>query len=167
MFNVVLFIYSVVLLFVLTPGILIKIHANKYILAFVHAVLFALIWQFTSKLVWNTFEGFETTNIKTGKLLLNATSNWKYNHKNADLLIQYIKSSYPNLANNFSINIPTKPNAPNNDTTDATLLLTDKDYPNGVSYTIPFNDNINLKNIINFLKTYGYEENTEIQIPTF
>ena len=60
MFDVVMFIYSVVLLFILTPGILIKIHANKYLLAFVHAVVFAVIWQFTSSFVANLFEGFDS-----------------------------------------------------------------------------------------------------------
>ena len=46
--------YAAILFFVLVPGILVSLPpgGNKYTVAAVHALVFALIFHFTHKLVW-------------------------------------------------------------------------------------------------------------------
>jgi hypothetical protein len=63
MLQVCIFIFTVLLFFLLTPDILIPkpLKTNKYVIALVHAILFALIFQLTNKLVWNVTEAFTTT----------------------------------------------------------------------------------------------------------
>jgi hypothetical protein len=48
-------IYLAILFFVLTPGILVSLppRGNKFTVAAFHAVVFAIVWHFTHKLVWN------------------------------------------------------------------------------------------------------------------
>ena len=43
----------VLLFFVLTPGIFFRFHGNKYVIALLHAVAFAITWYFTNTLVAN------------------------------------------------------------------------------------------------------------------
>ena len=60
MFHLYMFLFSALLFFVLTPGILITIppKSSKKIVALVHALVFATIWHFTHKLVWYATESF-------------------------------------------------------------------------------------------------------------
>jgi hypothetical protein len=53
--NVWMLLYVAVLFFVLTPGVLLSIPngGSKTTVAAVHAVVFALVFHFTHKLVWN------------------------------------------------------------------------------------------------------------------
>ena len=56
-------VYAALLFFLLTPAILLRLPPNgsKYTVAIVHALVFALIFHFTHKLVWQfsmSFEGF-------------------------------------------------------------------------------------------------------------
>jgi hypothetical protein len=57
--------YAAVLFFVLSPGVLVSIPSggSKLTVAAAHAVVFALIFHFTHKLVWNT-----TKNVRFGNL---------------------------------------------------------------------------------------------------
>ena len=50
MFNFSSFIYLVFLFYVLSPNVLLRIPPNgsKYVVAFVHAVVFALVYYYTS-----------------------------------------------------------------------------------------------------------------------
>jgi hypothetical protein len=62
--------YSAILFFVLVPGILLSLppKGNKFVVAGVHALVFALIFHFTHKLVWRlgaSLEGFETPTAET------------------------------------------------------------------------------------------------------
>jgi hypothetical protein len=55
--------YVAILFFILTPAILLRIpkNGNKYTVAGVHAIVFALLLHFTGKFVWNfsmSMEGF-------------------------------------------------------------------------------------------------------------
>lgn len=56
-------IYSAILFFILTPNILVRLppKSSKFVVAATHAVIFALIFHFTCKIVWkatsNMFEG--------------------------------------------------------------------------------------------------------------
>ena len=57
--------YAAVLFFLLTPAILIRLPANgsKFVVAAVHALVFALIFHFTHKIVWRfgaRLEGMDT-----------------------------------------------------------------------------------------------------------
>jgi hypothetical protein len=47
-------VYSAILFFVLTPGILVSLppRGSKFVVAGVHALVFALIYHFTHKFVW-------------------------------------------------------------------------------------------------------------------
>lgn len=49
--NALLFIYALALFFVLTPNVLVKIpmKGSKYLVAAVHALIFAVVWIFTYK----------------------------------------------------------------------------------------------------------------------
>ena len=63
--HVVLFVYVFLLFFVLTPGVLITLppKASKMVVAAVHAVVFAIVWALTHKLVWHAMkhEGMKGT----------------------------------------------------------------------------------------------------------
>lgn len=66
--NWVVTIYSALLFFILTPGILLRLppKGKPMTVAIFHAVVFAIVWYFTHKLVWklsNSFkiEGLEET----------------------------------------------------------------------------------------------------------
>lgn len=50
-----MFLFTAVLFFLLTPGILVTLppKSSKYVVAIVHGIVFALIWCFTCKLVSN------------------------------------------------------------------------------------------------------------------
>jgi hypothetical protein len=54
-------IYAAVLFFVLTPGILVTLppKSSKLVVAGFHAVVFALVYHFTHKMVWKMFSGRE------------------------------------------------------------------------------------------------------------
>ena len=57
--------YAALLFFILTPGVLLSLPKNggKFTVAAVHAVVFALIFHFTHKLVWRLgarMEGLST-----------------------------------------------------------------------------------------------------------
>jgi len=59
--------YVAILFFILTPAILLRIpkNGNKYTVAGVHAIVFALLLHFTGKFVWNfsmSMEGFQEGN---------------------------------------------------------------------------------------------------------
>jgi hypothetical protein len=53
--NWVITIYVALLFFVLTPGVLVTLppKSSKLVVAAFHALVFALVWHFTHKLVWN------------------------------------------------------------------------------------------------------------------
>ena len=57
-----MFIFSTILFFVLTPGIILTIlpKSSKKIVALVHAFVFAVVLHFMNKIVWNLTEGFAT-----------------------------------------------------------------------------------------------------------
>lgn len=52
-------IYVAVLFFILTPSILVRLppKGNKYTVALVHAIVFAIIFHFTHKFVWKRSVG--------------------------------------------------------------------------------------------------------------
>jgi hypothetical protein len=70
MMNIWMLLYVAVLFFVLTPGILVSLPSggSKTTVAAVHALVFALVFHFTHKIVWNVtksvrfghLEGFES-----------------------------------------------------------------------------------------------------------
>ena len=53
--NWVITLYIALLFFVLTPGVLVSLppKRGKFVVAAVHALIFAGIWHFTYKFVWN------------------------------------------------------------------------------------------------------------------
>jgi hypothetical protein len=55
--SVVMFLYAALLFFILTPAILLRLPPNgsKYTVAIVHALVFALIWELTHKMVLKLF----------------------------------------------------------------------------------------------------------------
>lgn len=54
--NVIMFIYAFLLFFVLTPGVLLSLppKGSKMVVAGVHALVFAIVWTLTNKMVWMT-----------------------------------------------------------------------------------------------------------------
>jgi len=72
MMNAWVLLYIAVLFFVLSPGILLSLPSggSKTTVAAVHALVFALVFHFTHKIVWNAtkhvrfghLEGFESLN---------------------------------------------------------------------------------------------------------
>jgi uncharacterized membrane protein YdbT with pleckstrin-like domain len=52
-------IYAAILFFVLTPGVLLRLppSGSKLVVAGVHAVVFALVYHFTHKMVWKASFG--------------------------------------------------------------------------------------------------------------
>lgn len=61
MFHLGMFLFSVALFVILTPDILVSLplKGNKYIVALVHAIIFAVVWHLTHKAVWHLTEGFD------------------------------------------------------------------------------------------------------------
>jgi len=59
--NWIVTVYIAVLFFVLTPGVLVYLppKSSKLVVAAFHAVVFALIWHFTHKIVWQMSAGLE------------------------------------------------------------------------------------------------------------
>jgi hypothetical protein len=64
MMSIPMFIYAFLLFFVLTPGVLVYLppKGGKMVVAAVHALVFAIVWTLTNKLVWKAtvglFEGY-------------------------------------------------------------------------------------------------------------
>ena len=60
--------YAAVLFFLLTPAILLRLPPNgsKFVVAGVHALVFALIFHFTHKLVWRLGARLEGMSVKEG-----------------------------------------------------------------------------------------------------
>jgi hypothetical protein len=56
-----MFVYAFVLFFVLTPGVLLSLppRGSKLIVAATHALVFALVWVFTHKMVWRFSSNME------------------------------------------------------------------------------------------------------------
>ena len=55
-------VYSAILFFLLSPGVLLSLPSkgSKMTVAAVHAVIFAVVWHFTHKMVWKmSVEGLE------------------------------------------------------------------------------------------------------------
>jgi hypothetical protein len=52
--NLIVAVYAAILFFVLTPGILLSLppKASKMVVAATHAVVFAIVYGLTSKMVW-------------------------------------------------------------------------------------------------------------------
>ena len=94
MMNVWTLLYIAVLFFVLTPGILVSLPSggSKTTVAAVHALVFALVFHFTHKLVWNLtksvrfghLEGFESVN-KNG---------WEFNDSHFNTPLFPVNNSY-------------------------------------------------------------------------
>jgi hypothetical protein len=59
--NWVVTIYSAILFFVLTPNILVRLprKSGKFVVAATHALIFALVFHFTSKMIWMISMGSE------------------------------------------------------------------------------------------------------------
>jgi hypothetical protein len=53
--NILMTLYVVILFFLLSPGVLVSIppSSGKVTKAFVHAIVFGIVWHFTNKMVWN------------------------------------------------------------------------------------------------------------------
>ena len=68
MFHLYMFLFSALLFYVLTPGILLTIppKSSKTIVALVHALVFSTVWYFTHNLFWNATEGFVGTKTTKG-----------------------------------------------------------------------------------------------------
>ena len=70
--NVAMFIYAFLLFFVLTPGVLLSLppKGSKKMVAGVHALVFAIVWSLTHKMVWRAtstiFEGLSYAASVTG-----------------------------------------------------------------------------------------------------
>jgi hypothetical protein len=74
--NWVVTLYSAILFFLLTPGILLRLPptGGKFLVAAVHAVVFALVWHFTHKLIWQLSvtgfrDGFDLKESKAPKAM--------------------------------------------------------------------------------------------------
>jgi hypothetical protein len=70
--SLVVSLYAAVLFFLLTPAILLRLppKGNKFTVAAVHALVFAVIFHFTHKLVWRlgaSLEGFKEGAAKESK----------------------------------------------------------------------------------------------------
>jgi hypothetical protein len=59
--NIFVTLYSAILFFILTPAVFLRLPPNgsKYTVAAVHAIVFALIFHFTHKMVWRMSMGME------------------------------------------------------------------------------------------------------------
>ena len=71
MFNPIMFVYAFLVFFVLTPGILLSLppKSGKMTVALTHALVFALVWTLTHKLMWQAtyglFEGLKINSMKS------------------------------------------------------------------------------------------------------
>ena len=70
--NAVMFVYAFLLFFVLTPGVLVTLppKSGRLVVSLTHALVFAVIWTLTHKMVWQAstkvlFEGMTTANDPT------------------------------------------------------------------------------------------------------
>ena len=79
MIHLYIFIFSTLLYYVLTPGILITIpqKSSKKVVALVHALLYSTIWYFTYKIVFNINEGFETYTEEQKKRIIKGENSYK------------------------------------------------------------------------------------------
>jgi hypothetical protein len=64
MYNLFMFLYTAVLFYVLTPGVLLSLppKSSKMVVAATHAFVFALVYKFTHRMAWKlsmSFEGFQ------------------------------------------------------------------------------------------------------------
>jgi len=80
MFHVLMSLAIAALFFVLTPGVVVSLPSGKgkFVVAATHAVIFALVFHFTHKAIWNftqRFEGFNEDCIKSGSKLTSAVKN--------------------------------------------------------------------------------------------
>ena len=104
MFHLFMFLFSALLFFVLTPGILLTIpsKSSKCVVALVHALVFATVWYFTHKIVWRATEGFYQQNpvtiYKKGQLNLKITSDWETESGNIIKKINSVISQNPDLS---------------------------------------------------------------------
>jgi len=59
--NFLIFVYTVFLFVILTPAILLRLpsNGNKFTVAFVHGIVFTIIFHFTHKIVWQLGQGRE------------------------------------------------------------------------------------------------------------
>lgn len=57
--DIIMFLYTAVLFFVLTPGILLSLPpgATKTVVALTHAVVFSFVWSFTNQAVFSATRG--------------------------------------------------------------------------------------------------------------
>jgi hypothetical protein len=67
--NWIVTIYVALLFFVLTPGILLSLppKGSKVVVALTHAVVFALVYHFTHKLVWQTSMSLSAPSVPVAK----------------------------------------------------------------------------------------------------
>lgn len=98
-----MFLFSVLLFFILTPNILLTISSksSKNVVALVHALVFATVWYFTNKIVWQASEGFYQNPVATnkkGQLNLKITSDWTAVSGNLINKLNSILSEKPNLS---------------------------------------------------------------------
>lgn len=58
--DIIMFLYTAVLFFVLTPGILLSLppNASKTVVALTHAVVFSFVWSFTNQAVFSATRSF-------------------------------------------------------------------------------------------------------------
>ena len=59
MFHILMTIYVALLFVILTPGVLVNLppHSSKLTTAFVHGLIFAVLFHFTHKFVWRMLHG--------------------------------------------------------------------------------------------------------------
>ena len=188
MFHLSMFLFSVILFFILSPGILFTIplkisknsKSNTYVIALVHALVFATVWHFTHKIIWKATEGFEQEskdlqdlqesedsleppkppNSSESSLVLDANTKWSEKHTNYEDIIHYIRNNYPNIV---SFNVHNNESTENND---AKIILTDNNNPDGVAFTIKYDDKFNVADFDTFLKDKGYAKNNLFPIPS-
>jgi len=172
MFHLFIFLFSAILFFLLTPGILFTIprKSSKYIVALVHGLVYAVIWHFTHKLVWKATEGFDTdvdTNVEFDSesesqpsLILNTNIKWSEKHTYYEDLINYILNNYSEIIS-FHIN-----NNESTDNDDADIILTDNNNPKGVIFKIKYDDKLDISEIEKFLNDKGYSKNNIYPAPS-
>jgi hypothetical protein len=79
--NIFVTLYSAILFFILTPAVFLRLPPNgsKYTVAAVHAIVFALIFHFTHKMVWRMTMGMEGLTDATQQCPTGQTWNEKLN----------------------------------------------------------------------------------------
>ena len=164
MFHLCMFIFSVMLFFILTPGIALTIppKSSKSIVALVHAIVFATVWHFTHKMVWYATEGFEvipniTKSNKKGQLNLKITIDWTTVKENLNQKIKDLISNNPNLS--FIITeLPCTINKTNKKCNEISeLVLSDYSNNNVINLVLTYSmSNIDDTQISDFLKNNGF-----------